>query len=79
MGPIRPPSSVGSALVGTRKHIAEAVRRATANGVSGKAVTPYLLGQILEITSGESLRTNIALVRHNAEVAARIAVAVKAR
>jgi pseudouridylate synthase len=60
-------------------HIAEAVRRATANGVSGKAVTPYLLGQILEITGGESLRTNIALVRHNAEVAARIAVAVKAR
>ena len=44
--------------------------------VSGKAVTPFLLEKILELTGGASLRTNIALVENNARLAARIAVRV---
>ncbi|MGE0501893.1 MAG: pseudouridine-5'-phosphate glycosidase [Rhizobiaceae bacterium] len=55
--------------------IAGAQAAAEAEGVKGKAVTPYLLGKILELTGGESLKTNIALVKNNARLAARIAKA----
>jgi pseudouridylate synthase len=54
-------------------HIATAQREADEKGVSGKAVTPFLLSRILELTGGASLATNIALVRNNARLAARIA------
>ncbi|MFF5675246.1 pseudouridine-5'-phosphate glycosidase [Streptomyces hygroscopicus] len=43
-------------------------------GIGGKEATPYLLRRITELTAGESLRTNIALVRNNARLGARIAV-----
>jgi len=39
-------------------------------------VTPYVLGRILELTSGRSLVTNIALVKNNARLAAEIAAAL---
>lgn len=60
-------------------HIQTALARAAERGVEGKAVTPFLLGEILELTGGESLKTNIALVLNNARLAARIAVALAAR
>jgi pseudouridine-5'-phosphate glycosidase len=53
--------------------IAAAQEAAKADGVSGKAVTPYLLAKILEVSGGRSLATNIALVENNARLAARIA------
>lgn len=56
--------------------IVKAQHAAEEHGVSGKAVTPYLLGKILELTGGESLKTNIALVENNARLAAEIAVAL---
>ncbi|WP_299559234.1 pseudouridine-5'-phosphate glycosidase [uncultured Sulfitobacter sp.] len=43
-------------------------------GISGKDVTPYLLQRIFELTDGRSLDANIALVRNNAALAARIAL-----
>ncbi|WP_405731558.1 pseudouridine-5'-phosphate glycosidase [Streptomyces sp. NBC_01537] len=43
-------------------------------GIAGKEATPYLLGRIVELTGGESLRTNIALVKNNARLGARIAI-----
>ncbi len=43
--------------------------------IRGKDITPYLLGRITEITEGASLRANIALVRNNAVLGAKIAVA----
>lgn len=58
------------------KFIQKALANADAAGVSGKAVTPFLLGNLFEITDGRSLKTNIALVENNARVAARIAVAI---
>jgi pseudouridine-5'-phosphate glycosidase len=58
-------------------HIAAAQAAAEAAGVSGKAVTPFLLAKILELTGGASLKTNIALVENNARLAARIAGALK--
>ncbi|MEN9895015.1 MAG: hypothetical protein RIR97_867 [Pseudomonadota bacterium] len=56
--------------------IQQALAKADAKGVSGKAVTPFLLSTLFEITHGRSLKTNIALVENNARVAARIAVAL---
>ncbi len=56
-------------------HIAAALAEADARGVGGKEVTPFLLGHIFDITEGRSLSTNIALVKHNARLAAEIACA----
>lgn len=53
--------------------IAQALSEADANGISAKAVTPFLLGRIFELTDGASLTANIALVRNNARLAAQIA------
>lgn len=44
-------------------------------GITGKDATPYLLGRIVEITGGASLRANIALVKNNAHLGAQIATA----
>lgn len=57
-------------------HIAAAQAEADKKGVSGKAVTPFLLDRILHLTGGASLATNIALVENNARLAARIARAL---
>lgn len=56
--------------------ITTALADADAAGISGKDVTPYLLKRIVETTSGASLRANLALVRNNARLAARIALAL---
>lgn len=57
--------------------IETALKQADAEGVKGKAVTPYLLKAIKEITGGKSLDSNIQLVFDNARVAALIAKAYK--
>lgn len=54
-------------------YIEAAHKAALAEKIAGKAVTPFLLAKILELTDGRSLKTNIALVENNARVAARIA------
>ena len=56
----------------------QALDEARSGGVKGKAVTPFLLGRIKELTEGRSLMTNIALVKHNALVGADLAVAMRA-
>lgn len=52
-----------------------AVKKAEAQGIAGKETTPFLLSEIAGVTEGRSLAANIALVRHNARIAAAIAVA----
>ena len=59
-----------------RPIIDQALKEADAQGVSAKAVTPFLLGRIFELTDGQSLTANIALVRNNARLAAQIAIAM---
>ncbi|HZN47903.1 MAG TPA: pseudouridine-5'-phosphate glycosidase, partial [Ramlibacter sp.] len=54
----------------------QALAEARDQGISGKAVTPFLLARIQALSQGRSLATNIALVKHNAEVGARLAVAL---
>lgn len=56
-------------------YISTAQAEMTAQGVSGKQVTPFLLQRIFELSNGESLKANIALVKNNARLAADIAVA----
>lgn len=58
--------------------IRQALGEAESQDVKGKAVTPFLLARIKELTGGRSLATNIALVKHNALVGARLAVALNA-
>ncbi len=54
--------------------IAEALGELSARGIVGQAVTPFLLSRIVERTGGRSLTANISLVKHNAALAADIAV-----
>ncbi len=56
--------------------IAEALAEAEAQGVIGKAVTPFLLSRLFDLTGGRSAEANVALVLNNARLAARIAVAL---
>ena len=53
--------------------IARALAEAQAQGIAAKAVTPFLLARIFELTQGRSLAANIALVKNNARLAAAIA------
>lgn len=54
--------------------IESALKEAKEQGIAGKNVTPFLLGKVKELTEGKSLEANIALVKHNARVGAKIAV-----
>jgi pseudouridine-5'-phosphate glycosidase len=56
--------------------IARALAEAEAGGVKGKAVTPFLLARVSQLTGRASLRANVALLLNNARVASHIAVAL---
>ena len=53
--------------------IEEALKRANEQGIKGKESTPFLLKTIVELTGGDSLESNIALVLNNAKLGANIA------
>ena len=52
-----------------------ALSEAETRGIRARAVTPFLLDRMRELTGGDSVRANVALLRHNAQVAAALAVA----
>jgi pseudouridine-5'-phosphate glycosidase len=54
-------------------YIEAAIAQAAQERIAGKAVTPWLLDRIFHLTQGRSLQANVALVKHNARLAARIA------
>jgi pseudouridine-5'-phosphate glycosidase len=56
--------------------IAQALKMASDANIRGKAITPFLLQHVSELTDGESQKTNIALLESNARVAALIARAL---
>ncbi|MBN2471224.1 MAG: pseudouridine-5'-phosphate glycosidase [Anaerolineae bacterium] len=58
--------------------ILAATREADALGISGKAVTPFVLGKVLELTGGLSQAANVALLVNNAGLGAQIAAALAA-
>jgi len=56
--------------------IAQAIAESQQAGIAGKAVTPWLLGRIVELSDGSSLITNQALINNNARLAAELALAL---
>ena len=56
--------------------IGQALGEAEAQGIKGKALTPFLLARISELTGEASLRANLALLENNARVGAEIAVSL---
>lgn len=59
--------------------LADALAAAEAAGITGKAVSPYLLDKMVEITGGESLEVNLRIAENNITVGGRIAAAWSAR
>jgi pseudouridine-5'-phosphate glycosidase len=53
----------------------QALQRAKAQGIRGQALTPFLLSHVAQVTAGESVEANKALLLNNATLAARIAIA----
>ena len=58
--------------------VERATEDAARSGVGGKDLTPYLLGRIASLSGGRSMAANIALLHHNAALAARVAEAYAA-
>ncbi|MFB6468775.1 pseudouridine-5'-phosphate glycosidase [Cytobacillus sp. Hz8] len=56
--------------------IESALKEANEKNITGKEVTPFLLGKVKELTDGKSLESNIALVKNNAVVGTQIAVSL---
>ena len=56
--------------------LAAALAECDASGITGAAITPFVLGRIGEATAGRSVPANLALAENNASVAAAVAVAV---
>lgn len=56
--------------------IEAALAEAATQGIAAKAVTPFLLNRIFELTEGRSLTANVALVLNNARLGAAIAGAL---
>lgn len=56
--------------------IRQATAEADAAGIQGAEATPWLLQRVAELTEGRSVQANVALLRHNGRVAARIAAAL---
>ncbi|PCD76845.1 pseudouridine-5'-phosphate glycosidase [Pseudothioclava arenosa] len=69
--PIPPEAEIARAEI--TPVIETALAEAAAQGIAAKAVTPFLLQRIFELTEGRSLASNIALVLNNARLAAAIA------
>jgi len=74
---VPPPKPLDPAMLDGATTQAQA--QADAQNITGPARTPFILGAIAEITNGESVAANTALVENNARVAAQIAVALATR
>ncbi|MFJ8597719.1 pseudouridine-5'-phosphate glycosidase [Streptomyces shenzhenensis] len=71
--PVPEPEQLDPAL--HARVLADALRACEQEGVTGQAVTPFLLDYLVRHTDGASLSANLAAVRGNVRLAARIAVA----
>ncbi len=74
MNPIPAEFDIPAAVINPR--IEQALREADQTGIRGKAVTPFLLQRLAEITEGKSVRANLALLRNNVTLGSRIARAL---
>lgn len=72
--PIAPEHEADPAVVGAA--IEQALAEADAQGIRGKAITPFLLARVDTLSGGASLAANVELVLSNAQLAARLARAL---
>lgn len=70
------PIPADAELSGIEPAIERALAEATAAGISGKPLTPFLLAKLAEVTGGASIKANRALALNNADVAAKLALAL---
>jgi pseudouridine-5'-phosphate glycosidase len=73
---VPPPSELEIPASQIAMQIEKALEEADKNNINGASITPYLLQKVNEETKGKSMRVNIALLKNNARVAAKIAAAL---
>lgn len=73
---VPPPSDLEIPADQVSIQIEKALEDADKNNINGPALTPYLLKKVNEHTKGKSMRVNIALLKNNARIAAKIATAL---
>jgi pseudouridine-5'-phosphate glycosidase len=72
---VPPPADVAVPREKIEGLIQQAVQEAEEQGIHGAKVTPFLLARVSQLSGGESMKANLALLRNNARVSARIAKA----
>lgn len=73
---VPPPAKTALRRAVVEKHLKAALALAKQKKIEGKAVTPFLLGQLAKRTKGQALAANLALLENNAAFAAQVAVAL---
>ena len=73
---VPPPSDLEIPASQIAMQIEKALEEADKNNINGASITPYLLQKVNEETKGKSMRVNIALLKNNARIAAKIAAAL---
>jgi pseudouridine-5'-phosphate glycosidase len=73
---VPPPAQTALPRAEVERHLKAALALARRQKVHGKAVTPFLLGELVRRTKGRSLEANLALLKNNARFAAETAVAL---
>lgn len=71
-----PPKATALKRAEVEKHVKAALSLARTNGVTGKAVTPFLLAELGRRTKGRAIEANLALLEHNASFAAKLALSL---
>ena len=77
LNPIPPEAALPAGAI--EPLVSQAVKLASEQGISGAALTPFLLEALNRLSQGATLRANKILLRSNAELAAHLAVALAAR
>ncbi len=74
---VPPPEKTALPRTAIERHLSAALAAARAKQISGKAVTPFLLGEMVRRSGGKTLEANLALLENNARFAGLLAVAAK--
>jgi pseudouridine-5'-phosphate glycosidase len=75
---VPPPEETSMSQNEMESAVQKALADAEAQNIQGSAITPFLLKRVSELTKGDSLKANLALLRNNARVAAEVASAIAA-
>ena len=73
-----PPAAAALEFEELEAWIGQALTEAAAQGIAGKAVTPFLLARLAALSAGRTLAANTALLEHNARIGGEIAAALAA-